>query len=57
MIACREHPWQEKAAGRDSARPVDASLDPRPPPYHAHHAATQIKQALHRATEGRAHDE
>lgn len=57
MIACREHPWQEKAAGRDSARPVDASLDPRPPPYHAHQAATQIKQALHRATEGRAHDE
>ncbi|KAL4420287.1 hypothetical protein ABPG77_005627 [Micractinium sp. CCAP 211/92] len=27
--AYRDHPWQESAAGRDKARPVDATLEPR----------------------------
>ncbi|EFN52744.1 hypothetical protein CHLNCDRAFT_138321 [Chlorella variabilis] len=32
-LPAAEHPWQEKAAGRDRAHPVDATLEARPPPY------------------------
>ncbi|PRW33149.1 WW domain-containing oxidoreductase isoform X1 [Chlorella sorokiniana] len=45
----REHGWQEDGTGRDSARPVDAALQPSSPragtAYRAHEAAAHLKQA------------
>lgn len=41
----REHPWQESAAGRDRARPVDATLEPGQPPYWAHGMVARARQA------------
>ncbi|KAL4439975.1 hypothetical protein ABPG75_002976 [Micractinium tetrahymenae] len=43
--AYREHPWQESAAGKDRAHPVDTTLEPRQPPYWAHGVAASIKQS------------
>lgn len=50
----REHPWQETAAGKDRARPVDVTLPARPPAYAAHEVAARAKQAWHAATGERA---
>ncbi len=50
LTPSRDHPWQESAAGRDRARPVDATLEPRQSPYWTHGMVARARQASRRST-------